>query len=76
LAKRICTELTVHTTIEEEIFYPACKGKIEDDLLSEGYAEHTALRGVQLELGREGLLRVDGLNRSRGNLWQGKGLGE
>jgi hemerythrin superfamily protein len=28
LAKRICTELTVHTTIEEQIFYPACKGKM------------------------------------------------
>jgi hemerythrin superfamily protein len=24
LVKQICTELTVHTIIEEEIFYPAC----------------------------------------------------
>jgi len=24
LAKQICTELSVHATIEEEIFYPAC----------------------------------------------------
>ena len=29
LAREICFELTVHTTIEEEIFYPACKGKID-----------------------------------------------
>jgi hemerythrin superfamily protein len=40
LALEICTELTVHTKIEEEIFYPACEGKIEDDLLKEAYVEH------------------------------------
>jgi hypothetical protein len=28
LAKQICAELTVHATIEEEIFYPACRGKV------------------------------------------------
>ena len=33
LAQEICTELCVHATIEEEIFYPACKGKVEEDLL-------------------------------------------
>ena len=36
LALEICTELTVHATIEEEIFYPACKGKVEKDLLERG----------------------------------------
>ncbi|MCP3733064.1 hemerythrin domain-containing protein [Sphingomonas sp. MG17] len=40
LATRICTELIVHTMIEEEIFYPAIKGKIEEDLLDESYVEH------------------------------------
>jgi len=40
LAKEICTELMVHATIEEEIFYPACKGKIEEDTLDEAYVEH------------------------------------
>src|ERR1700754_4915829 len=25
IAKQICTELTVHTLLEEEIFYPACR---------------------------------------------------
>ena len=29
LALEICTELCVHATIEEEIFYPACKGEVE-----------------------------------------------
>jgi len=40
IALQICMELTVHTKIEEEIFYPACDGKIEEDLLKEAYVEH------------------------------------
>jgi len=40
LAREICTELKVHAMIEEEIFYPALRGKIEDDLLDEAYVEH------------------------------------
>ena len=40
LANQICTELKVHTMIEEEIFYPALEGKIEEDILSEAYVEH------------------------------------
>jgi hypothetical protein len=40
LAHQICTELKIHTTIEEEIFYPAFEGKIEEDLLKEAYVEH------------------------------------
>lgn len=40
LAKEICTELKIHTLLEEEIFYPALKGKIEQDLLDEAYVEH------------------------------------
>lgn len=40
IAEQICTELKIHTMIEEEIFYPALEGKIEEDLLSEAYVEH------------------------------------
>ncbi len=40
LAREICTELKIHTLLEEEIFYPAFRGKIEDDLLDEAYVEH------------------------------------
>ena len=40
LAKEICTELKIHTLLEEEIFYPALQGKIEQDLLDEAYVEH------------------------------------
>jgi hemerythrin superfamily protein len=31
LVRQICTELVIHTIVEEEIFYPACKDKIEDE---------------------------------------------
>lgn len=40
IAEQICNELKVHATIEEEIFYPALKGKIEEDTLNEAYVEH------------------------------------
>ncbi len=40
LCHEICTELKIHTAIEEEIFYPALRGKIEDDTLDEAYVEH------------------------------------
>ena len=40
IARQICTELKVHSMIEEEIFYPALRGKISDDDLDEAYVEH------------------------------------
>lgn len=40
IATEICTELVIHTIIEEELFYPALRGKIEDDTLDEAYVEH------------------------------------
>ena len=40
LAEEICNELKIHSMIEEEIFYPAFRGKIEDDTLDEAYVEH------------------------------------
>lgn len=40
IAEQICTELKIHTMIEEELFYPAFKGKIDDDILREAYVEH------------------------------------
>jgi hemerythrin superfamily protein len=44
LAEQACLELKVHTVIEEEIFYPACRGQIEEDLLNEAYVEHDAAK--------------------------------
>ena len=40
LAEEICNELKIHTIIEEELFYPALKGKIEEDTWTEAYVEH------------------------------------
>ena len=40
IAEEICNELKIHAMIEEEIFYPALDGKIEDDTLDEAYVEH------------------------------------
>ena len=40
IAEQICVELTVHAQIEEEVFYPACEGHVEAELLNEAYVEH------------------------------------
>ncbi|HYC95672.1 MAG TPA: hemerythrin domain-containing protein, partial [Sphingomicrobium sp.] len=40
LAEQICLELSVHAQIEEEIFYPACEGKVDEELVKEAYVEH------------------------------------
>ena len=50
LVKEICTELTVHTLIEEEIFYPACRGKVADSDLDEAYVEHDGAKMLIAEL--------------------------
>ncbi len=50
LAMQICMELTVHTKIEEEIFYPACEGKVEEDLLKEAYVEHDGAKVLIAEI--------------------------
>src|SRR5439155_7896949 len=50
LARQICLELTVHTKIEEEIFYPACEGKIEEDMLKEAKVEHDSAKLLMAEI--------------------------
>ena len=45
LAKQICNELTLHATIEEEIFYPEVRGAIDDeDLMDEAEVEHASAK--------------------------------
>jgi len=47
LAERICAMLTVHATIEEEIFYPAAReADVEDDLLDEAEVEHASAKDL------------------------------
>lgn len=50
LARQICLELTIHTEIEEKIFYPACQGKIEQDLIDEAYVEHDSAKLLIAEI--------------------------
>jgi hypothetical protein len=50
LAEEICLELSVHAQIEEEIFYPACEGKVDEDLLKESYVEHDGAKVLIAEL--------------------------
>lgn len=40
IAEQICTELKIHTALEEEIFYPALQGKIEEETWTEAFVEH------------------------------------
>ena len=56
IARQICTELKVHSMIEEEIFYPALRGKIEDDDLDEAYVEHDGAKVLinEIEAGGAG----------------------
>jgi hemerythrin superfamily protein len=47
IAAQICLELTVHTHIEEEIFYPAVRGPIkDDDLMDEALVEHAGAKDL------------------------------
>jgi len=47
LAEQICMLLTVHATIEEEIFYPAAReAEVDSDLLDEAEVEHASAKGL------------------------------
>jgi hemerythrin superfamily protein len=58
LARQICQELTAHTTIEEEIFYPALRAVIKDtDLLAEAEVEHASAKDLIAQI--EGATAAD-----------------
>ena len=47
LVMQICTELTVHAQVEEEIFYPAVKQALSDtELVPEATVEHASLKAL------------------------------
>lgn len=47
LAQQICAMLQVHTTLEEELFYPAVREAIdEQDLLDEAEVEHASAKDL------------------------------
>lgn len=58
LAERICKELTVHTRLEEELFYPWLRENLDaddTDLLDEALVEHASAKDLiaQIEGSRE-----------------------
>jgi hemerythrin superfamily protein len=52
LKEKICKALIAHTTIEEEIFYPAVREQIEDgeDMVDEATVEHAAAKDLIQQL--------------------------
>ena len=51
LAATICAELTVHTQVEEEIFYPAARDILDDEeLVDEAVVEHASAKDLIAQL--------------------------
>lgn len=47
LAEKICNELMVHTQVEEEIFYPAIRKPVKDDMMmNEAEVEHAGAKDL------------------------------
>jgi hemerythrin superfamily protein len=45
VAEQICSELTIHAMVEEEIFYPEVRAAIDDDdLMAEAEVEHASAK--------------------------------
>jgi len=59
LFQNIALALKVHTTIEEEIFYPEERGDVEEDMLDEAYVEHDGAKKLIAEI--EGMQPGDDL---------------
>lgn len=53
LAQQICTELTIHATCEEKLFYPAARKALDEDsedLIDEAAVEHRSLKNLIAEI--------------------------
>lgn len=51
LVVQVCDDLEAHTTIEEEIFYPAVRAEIDDeDLMNEAQIEHQSAKDLITKL--------------------------
>jgi hemerythrin superfamily protein len=51
IVRQTCADLTVHTKIEEEIFYPAARKAIKDaDLMDEATVEHAGAKDLIAQL--------------------------
>ncbi len=54
IARQTSTMLKVHTAIEEEIFYPAIKARIEPGMVNEAVVEHASCKDL--------IAQIDGMN--------------
>ena len=50
IAREICMELTIHTMIEEEIFYPGVKDAIDEEIYGEAHVEHDGAKVLIAEI--------------------------
>lgn len=51
LAGQICLELTVHSKIEEDVFYPACRENgVDEDMMDEANVEHDSAKVLIAEI--------------------------
>ncbi len=47
ISEKVCAMLTVHTTLEEELFYPAARDALEEgDLVDEAEVEHDVAKSL------------------------------
>lgn len=50
IANQVCLELIIHAQIEEEIFYPAVKDAVEEDIYTEAHVEHDGAKVLIAEI--------------------------
>jgi hemerythrin-like domain-containing protein len=51
IIEKVCQELTIHTKVEEELFYPFARERLEDgDLLDEAEVEHQVAKDLIAQL--------------------------
>lgn len=57
IAEQICTELTIHAQVEEELFYPWLRDNLGDDemeMVEEAQVEHQSLKDLIAQIQGEG----------------------
>lgn len=50
IARQVCLELVVHAQIEEEIFYPAVKEAVDEEIYTEAHVEHDGAKVLIAEI--------------------------
>lgn len=50
IVQQICQELTIHAMVEEQVFYPAIREAVDDDMMDEAQVEHDSAKTLILSL--------------------------